>query len=240
MKSVAVVPVSPETGRQLVYVRELPVRIIHWVVVLCVVVLATTGTYIGHPFTVGGSARDPLVMATIRVTHFYTAMIFDIAVFARIALMFVGNKYARWDQFIPVTKARLRNLIESLQFYFFLRRKPASAVGHDGFDGLIFAVRFLVDFVIIGTGFAMYSRFTSYKSPLALFHVLLPVFGGFQHTRWLHHLMMWVAIAFVMQHITRVVLLSAIKHDGTVESMFSGYKFVTPEEFAESGNGSDR
>jgi Ni/Fe-hydrogenase 1 B-type cytochrome subunit len=117
-------------------------------------------------------------------------------------VQFLGNRYARWDQFIPVTKARWRNVLESLQFYLFLRRKPAPAVGHDGLDGLIFAVRFLIDFVIIFTGFAMYSRFTSYKSPLALFHVLLPLFGGFQHTRWLHHVMMWVVIAFILQHIT--------------------------------------
>ncbi|MFY9780191.1 MAG: Ni/Fe-hydrogenase, b-type cytochrome subunit [Candidatus Baltobacteraceae bacterium] len=222
-----------EKERRLVYVRQLGVRITHWTVVTCVVILVTTGTYISHPFTVGGSARDPMVMATVRVTHFYTAIVFDVAVFARIALMFLGNRYARWDQFIPVTKARWRNVLESLKFYLFLRRTPAPAVGHDALDGLVFTVRFLIDFVIIFTGFAMYSRFTSYKSPLSYFHVLLPVFGGFQHTRWLHHVMMWVFLAFVAQHVTRVVLLAALKRDGTVESMFSGYKFVSSEELAE-------
>ncbi len=237
MNPVLTAPAPAAVGRQAVYVRDLVVRVTHWTIFLCFVVLVATGLYISRPFTAGTSGH--FVTGTVRVVHLYAALVFDIAVFARVAWMFVGSRYARWDQFVPVSRKRWRNLVESLKFYLFLRRTPAPAVGHDGLDGAIFAARFLVDFVIIGTGFALYSTITSFNSPMALFRILIPVFGGLQSARWIHHMMMWVAIAFVIQHVARVVTLSAVKRDGTVDSMFSGYKFVAPEEPAAERDGAD-
>lgn len=233
MNTVLAAPAPAVAGRQAVYVRELVVRVIHWTVFVCVAVLVVTGLDISHPFLLAvGDERGRFVTGTVRVIHFYAAMVFDIAVFARIAWMFVGNRYARWDQFIPVSRRRWRSLVDSLKYYLFLRDRPAPTAGHDGFDGVIFTARFLVDLAIIGTGFALYSRITRFNSLLAMFRPLVPLFGGLQSARWIHHMMMWVAIAFIIQHIARVVTLSAVKHDGTVDSMFSGYKFVTPEELA--------
>ncbi|MHB8145463.1 MAG: hypothetical protein ACYDEW_07490, partial [Vulcanimicrobiaceae bacterium] len=74
---------------------------------------------------------------------------------------------------------------------------------------------------------------TSYNSPLAIFQGLIPFFGGLQGARWLHHILMWVAILFILQHVIRVIVLSTVKHDGTVESMLSGYRYVTKEDLAE-------
>ena len=63
-------------------------------------VLSATGFYIGHPFiAVSGPARDHFVMGTMRVIHLYTAIVFSLAVLFRIYWMFVGNRYARWDQY---------------------------------------------------------------------------------------------------------------------------------------------
>ncbi len=227
-------PVAGEAVRVPVYVWDIWVRVIHWAVFFCFIILAITGSYISHPFIpVARDAYEPFLMGTVRVVHFYTAMVFDLAVFARIVLMFVGSPYARWDQFIPVTKRRWNSALESLKFYVFLRRTPPEAIGHDALDGLIFAARFLVDLLIIATGFALYSKITSYSSPLAIFQGLIPYFGGLQSVRWLHHMLMWVAILFILQHVIRVIVLSTVKHDGTVESMLSGYRYVTKEDLAE-------
>lgn len=241
MRAVVAAPgaaVEAEAARTPVYVFDLWVRVIHWVVFFCVILLVITGMYIANPYIiVARNAHEPFVMGTIRVVHFYSAVVFDIAVFARIALMFLGSRYARWDQFIPVTKRRWKNALESLKFYVFLRRRPPAAIGHDAFDGLIFTLRFLIDLLIIATGFALWSKITSYHSPMTIFHVLIPFFGGLQGARHLHHLLMWLVIAFIVQHVIRVVVLSAIKHDGTIDSMFTGYRYVTQEELTDEDGG---
>ena len=85
------------------YVWQIPVRITHWLIALSIVVLSVTGLYIGHPFmTTSGEARLTFVMGWVKLIHLYSALVFIAAVAARIVWMFTGNKYARWDKFIPV------------------------------------------------------------------------------------------------------------------------------------------
>src|SRR5574340_952805 len=92
-----------------VYVWEAPVRVTHWLIALSIVVLAVTGFYIGRPFIiVSGPAGQHFVMGTMRVIHFYAAIVFIAALTARVAWMFLGNTYARWDKFLPVKPRRAR------------------------------------------------------------------------------------------------------------------------------------
>jgi Ni,Fe-hydrogenase I cytochrome b subunit len=59
-----------------VYVYEVPVRIWHWLTVLCFIVLGVTGYLIGSPLpAIGGEAVNHFLMGWIRMIHFSTAMI---------------------------------------------------------------------------------------------------------------------------------------------------------------------
>jgi len=59
-----------------VYVYEAPVRIWHWVTVLCFMVLGVTGYLIGAPPpAIGGEATDSFMFGWIRTVHFSTAFI---------------------------------------------------------------------------------------------------------------------------------------------------------------------
>jgi Ni/Fe-hydrogenase 1 B-type cytochrome subunit len=60
----------------------------------------------------------------------------------------------------------------------------------------------------------------------------VPLFGGLQMARLIHHVGMWIILIFVVVHVYFVFLSSVIEHIGTFDSIFSGYKFV-PEEEAE-------
>ena len=102
---------SAEASSELVrvYVWEVPVRVTHWLIALSIVVLSATGLYIGHPFiTVSGRPRQHFVMGWVKVIHGYTAYVFMAAVVVRLIWMFTGNRYARWDKFIPVRPERRR------------------------------------------------------------------------------------------------------------------------------------
>ena len=114
------------------YVWELPVRLTHWIITLAVFALAFTGYYIGRPFIiVPGEARFAFVMGTMKAIHFYAAIFFTLAVLARVVWMFVGNEYARWDQFVPLSRTRRRMLWTTFAYYIFLRRNPPSVAGHN-------------------------------------------------------------------------------------------------------------
>ena len=66
---------------------------------------------------------------------------------------------------------------------------------------------------------------------------LLAVFavGGAQVARWIHHVVMWLLIGFVVHHVYSAVLMAIVEGNGTVESIVSGYKFVPHEDLVYSG-----
>ena len=213
--------------------RSLPVRLCHWTIFLCVPILVLTGLYISHPYLLAAETRDPFVTGTIKYIHVYTACVFDVAFAAELMMIFVGGRYERLGQYIPLSRKRWRSVVESLKFYLFLRRTPPMTVGHDGLDGFVFDIGFLIETVIILTGFAMWANLTAYDSPLAYLGFLVPIFGGLETARWIHHIMMWIMIAWILQHVIRAIMLSVIKQDATMESIFSGYKYISPQKVAE-------
>ena len=56
--------------------------------------------------------------------------------------------------------------------------------------------------------------------------VLIPLFHGVQWARWLHHVGMWVLLAFFVAHMFFASLTSRSEKNGTIDSIFSGYKFL--------------
>jgi Ni/Fe-hydrogenase 1 B-type cytochrome subunit len=219
-----------------VYVWEWPVRLTHWLTAYSIFILACTGFYIGRPFIVAsGPAGQHFVMGWVKTIHSYVAIVFALSVISRILWMFMGNTYARWDKFVPVERRRLAGLVQSLRYYFFQLRQPPGFVGHNPLAGFTYLFVFLLYFMMITTGLALYSASASVSSPFRLFHFLLPLWGGAQTARWFHHVGMWLILGFAVHHVYSAVLMSQVEARGTVESMASGYKFVPCEDLVYSG-----
>jgi Ni/Fe-hydrogenase 1 B-type cytochrome subunit len=219
-----------------VYVWEVPVRVTHWVIALAIVVLSVTGFYIGNPFiVVHGPAGQRFVMGTMKIVHVYAGIAFTLAVLARVAWMFLGNTYASWDKFIPVRAARRSGIWPTIKFYLFLLRKPPGFVGHNPVAGLAYCAVFTIYFVLILTGFTLYGASAHVDSPLRAFAALAPYMGGLQVARWIHHVCMWLLLGFAVHHVYSSLLMSQVEQNATVESIFSGYKFVPREDLEYSG-----
>lgn len=213
-----------------VLVWEWPVRLSHWLIAASIVVLAITGIYIGNPFLpASGEATRRFVMGTMKSIHFAAAMVFLLAVLARVVWMFAGNPYARWHQFLPLTAKRLKGVWNTAAYYMFLQKDSPAFVGHNPLAGTVYSVVFTLYFVMIGTGLALVSSSAHLDSMLAWFQPLIGLFGGLQMARLIHHVGMWLLLGFVAHHVWSAFLVGIVERSSLIDSIFSGYKVLTPE-----------
>jgi Ni/Fe-hydrogenase 1 B-type cytochrome subunit len=228
---VSAVPAQAAAGAsfEAVYVWELPLRLAHWLLFFSIVVLAATGYYIAHPFiSVPEPASAHFVMGSVRSVHLYASIVFTLAALLRVYWAFAGNRYARWSELIPVSRQRWQSFRQAALFYAFLSRKAVHYPGHNALAGLTYAGIFAVYFVMMATGFALYTVYASPGSPMQVFGFLIPLFDGLQMARLIHHIGMWVILIFAVAHVYFPVLYSIIEHSGVIDSIFCGYKFREP------------
>ncbi len=219
-----------------VYVWELPVRLAHWLIFASMAVLSVTGIYIGRPFLAAPpDSANAFYMGTARAIHFWAAFVFMASILMRLIWMFTGNKYSRWDKFLPVRERRYRGILPTIRFYLFASRKPPGFIGHNPVAGLAYTAVYLLFLTSILTGLGLYGISAHVDSPLRIFAGLLPLIGGAQAAHFIHHLVMWFLWGFVAHHVWSSILMSSEEVTGTIESIFSGHKFVEPEDVVYSG-----
>jgi Ni/Fe-hydrogenase 1 B-type cytochrome subunit len=217
--------IEPQAPLEAVYVWDVIVRLTHWLIVLSMVVLTVTGIDIARPFLDSGAGTGKFTTGWVKIVHYYAAIVFSLAVGARIVWMFLGPRRSGWRQFVPVSRRRQRGLLQSVAFYLFLRPTPPFAIGHNPLAGLTYVAVFGLYLVMIATGFAIYSA-SAYTSYMSMWQFLLPLFGGLQGARWIHHVVMWLLLGFVVHHVASALLTSRVEKNGTLDSIFSGYKFL--------------
>ena len=223
-----------------VYVWDLVVRLTHWLIVLSIAVLSVTGYYLAAPFVnVPGQAGDHFFMGWVKIVHFYGSIVFTLAVLTRVVWMFIGNRYARWTELVPTTQERRRGLWETLRFYLFARDDPPPSVGHNPAAGVTYVAIFGLYFVMIITGLALYSTSAHVGSPMRIFGFLVPLLGGLQTARWIHHVVMWLLLGFMVQHVYSAWLMSRVEGNATLESILTGYKLIPVDESKEEERGDD-
>ncbi len=204
-----------------VRVWQLPVRVIHWTIFSSVVVLSLTGFYIGTPYLSVGS--DPrFVMGWARAAHNLAAFVFIAAIVARIIWAFSGNKWSRWDQFIPISKARRENAWAGFKYYTFLSRTPPAGAGHNALAGSTYLVVLVMFLVQIFTGLALLSLESggALASISGWVFAVLPI----PWIRFVHHLIMWMTWGFVIHHVYSAVLMDTEEKTGLISSIFTGWK----------------
>ncbi|MGO9612581.1 MAG: Ni/Fe-hydrogenase, b-type cytochrome subunit [Dissulfurispiraceae bacterium] len=204
-----------------VYVWEFPVRLTHWLNFLSIFTLGFTGVCIGAPFIY--ASETYYTMAVMRYIHFIAAYVFTVSVLVRIYWWFVGNKYAKWNQFIPSTIERCKNSVDTGLFYCFLKDELPHTPGHTGLAGITYLCLIVLFLLEIVTGFALYSQ-----SHIGAFWALT---GGWLLSvlssgtvRLIHHLIMWVIGLFVIVHVYISWHNDRIERNGLMSSIFSGFK----------------
>ena len=214
-----------------VFVWELPVRVYHWVNALAIFVLIVTGFIIGDPPAIqsGAEASHRYWFGVTRFIHFVAAYVFLFNFIFRIYWGFVGNKYARWRNFIPTNRAFLKEIWEVLKIDIFLQKnKEHISVGHNALAGFIYFFTFIAFLVQVVTGFGLYAAMS--ENWLANLFAWVPgVFGGDFALRQIHHIATWFFILFTIVHVYLVFYHDFVEGRGEISSMGGGWKFIEEE-----------
>jgi len=221
----------PAYGQVRVYVWEWPVRFSHWLLVISILALSITGYYMHSPYIVP-VGRTAFVMGTMRFIHILFGFTLLAVLIIRITWMFLGNRWARWDQYIPSTPERLKDIAETGKYYGFMSWSPKPHIGHNALAGASYAVMYGLAFVEVLTGLAMFSLILGSKT-LTFFIGWLPHLIDVQWLRETHFLVMFVFWMFFIHHLYTAILVSIEEENGVMESIFSGYKFVPEHEWEE-------
>lgn len=210
-----------------VYVWELPVRFYHWINAVVLVLLMVTGYLIGAPHRIfyAGEAYNMYWFGTVRFLHFLCAYIYVFNFLARIYWGFVGNRYARWDNFFPLKRWQREEIADVVKTDI-LQTKLHGVIstGHNALAAFIYFFTFIAFCIQSITGFALYSSMSSSFIP-RMFTWIVPLMGGEMRVRYYHHLFLWFFAGFIIVHIYLTFYHDYIEGRGTISSIVGGWKF---------------
>ena len=113
----------------------------------------------------------------------------------------------------------------AFKYYLFLRREPPEVIGHNALAGMTYAGIVVLYFLQTVTGFALLGE----VNPAGIWHPLTGWIFRFvtnQDLRLVHHLIMWLLIAFAVHHVYAAILIDNEEGNGLMSSIFSGFKFI--------------
>ncbi|HEX4006545.1 MAG TPA: Ni/Fe-hydrogenase, b-type cytochrome subunit [Acidobacteriaceae bacterium] len=214
-----------------VYVWELPVRLSHWGIVAAVTVLTWTGLYMNHPFLIFPH-KTAWTMGTVRFIHELAGFELIGALIVRSYWFFAGNHWARWRQFLPLTRRQWKSLKSMVRYYTFQQRKPFEQIGHNTLAGLTYLVVYCLVACECVTGLVLFQTVEGSKT-LKFFVGWIPRLIDIQWIRLVHFLFMFFLMAFFIHHVYSAVLVAMTERNAEMESIFSGYKFVDDDTIDE-------
>ena len=230
--------VPPAEGEyRWVYLWGWPIRAMHWVAVLSIILLVITGLYIGNPwFSTAGDTG--FLMGWMRFIHLAAAGAFVATAIVRIYWLFAGNRFERITALFPLRPRDWVNMFRQMKFYLMIRPDEAPKyLGHNPLQQLSYTGIYVTAVLMVLTGFAMYGQSNPDGIFYTLFNWVNVLFGGGPVVRFVHHVLMWVFVIFVPIHVYLAIRADNLERTGTISSIISGGRFVNPAEEYEDGEG---
>jgi len=226
----------PQGGFQWVYLWGWPIRAMHWIAAACIVTLTVTGLFIGKPYFTIRDTGDPFLMGWMRAIHFGAAAVLVMTAIVRAYWLFAGNKYERLPALFPVRRRDWGNMVKQVKFYLMIQPDKAPRyLGHNPLQQLSYTGMYVVAAVMVLTGFTLYGQ----SNPGGIFYAvtnwLVPLTGGLQIVRWIHHVFTWVFLIFIPLHVYLAIRADFLERGGTVSSIVTGGRFVPADEPFEDG-----
>jgi Ni/Fe-hydrogenase 1 B-type cytochrome subunit len=225
--------VPPPSGEyRWVYLWEWPIRVMHWIAAICIVVLTVTGLYIGKPyFMTSGEASAHFLMGWMRFFHFAAAALLVMTAIVRGYWLFMGNKYERLRALFPVRPRDWVNLVRMVKFYLMIRPERAPHyLGHNPLQQLSYTGVYLLAAVMVITGFTLYGQSDPNGFFYAAFNWIGTLVGGMPVVRFIHHVLTWAFLIFIPIHVYLAIRADQLERTGVISSIVSGGRFVPADK----------
>jgi Ni/Fe-hydrogenase 1 B-type cytochrome subunit len=214
-----------------VYLWGAPLRAMHWIAALSIPTLVVTGLYIGRPyFATAGEASDHFLMGWTRFAHFTAAAVLVMTGIVRVYWLFAGNQFERWRALFPFTRRGLQNTVKTAIAYATFRpEKQPNFVGHNPLQQGSYTGVYLLTIVMVVTGFTLYGQSNPDGLIFRTFAWVPPLFGGLQGVRFLHHVLTWAFIIFVVFHIYFALRSDYVERAGVISAIVTGGRYVSTD-----------
>ena len=214
--------------RQPIKEWSVPIRINHWGMVISIFILIATGFYIAGPFTVyEGETVKKFFMGDVRFVHILFGVFLSFIFIWRVYLAFFSKFHADWKDFFAFTD--WPNTVKQLKFYALVSKEPAEHKYLYGpmqslaYGGLMVLMLFIVLTGVILMGAGYHAGLTG-----LIYKIVKPfenLVGGLAMVRWIHHILTWCFILFIVVHIYMAFWYDVMFRQGTVSSMISGFVY---------------
>ena len=211
--------------RQPIKEWSVPIRINHWGMVISIFILIVTGFYIAGPFTIyEGETVKKFFMGDVRFVHILFGVFLSFIFIWRVYLAFFSKFHADWKDFFAFTD--WPNTVKQLKFYALVSKEPAEHKYLYGpmqslaYGGLMVMILFIVLTGVILMGAGYHAGLTG-----LIYKIVKPfenLVGGLAMVRWIHHILTWCFVLFVVVHIYMAFWYDVMFKQGTVSSMISG------------------
>jgi len=203
-------------------------RLNHWSMAFSILMLIITGFYIAGPFSIlQGETVDKFFMGYVRFVHILFGIFLMFIFIWRVYLAFFSKFHADWKDFFAFTD--WRNTIKQLKFYALVSKEPAEhkylygpmqSIAYGGLMIMVFLI-VITGLILMGAGY--HAGFT------AIVYAFLKPFedlvGGLAIIRWIHHVLTWAFVLFIIVHVYMAFWYDVIFKEGTVSSMICGNLF---------------
>ena len=214
-----------------VYLWHWPIRFMHWSAAVSIVVLFITGFYIGRPYFMASGPGTSFGLQWFRLAHFIAAGVLVATAIVRAYWLIAGNRFERLAALFPFRRRDWKNLVRMMKFYLFIHPSRAPRyLGHNPLQQIFYTITYVMAGVMTVTGFALFAQSNPDGVMAQTFGRLVPLLGGMQMVRVIHHVSAWFFPMFVVFHVYLTVRADLLERSGTMSSMVSGGRFVPVEE----------
>jgi Ni/Fe-hydrogenase 1 B-type cytochrome subunit len=218
--------------RVLVDVWDGPTRLLHWIIASLVI---TLGVLMLTKDAMGAWEVSREIRRSMNTIHAYTGYTLVVFFALRILWSFVGNRYARWSDFVPVSKEQRRGIAEKLKWYLSgFKTKVRQAVGHDPFASVFYSALFLVLLMMTVTGILLTGvELNMFPGTVFTGGLSEEAAEGLQHFLGeIHEFGFFFLIFFLVVHLIGLVVHELKEKTGLISSMVHGKKYLRKSDLA--------
>lgn len=211
-----------------VHVWDWQLRVLHWLWVLLILVLAATGLCISQGWVLWhGDLANGFAFGWIRLVHYVAGWLLVPVLLLRAAGCFLGsNKYQRWRALFPLSFQSLKDAVVTAKNYLLMRSwKSPRYVGHNPLQQWTYTAILGLMVVMVLTGFSLYAMYEPTHWFFRWFMWLNYLIGN-ANVRLIHTIGMWILVVFIPAHVYLSILSDNVDREGAITSMISGGRWL--------------